>query len=168
MGTFEGKVALVMGASTPGGMGDATARRLRREGARVVVSGFGEQPLQELAQEINGLAFESDITSKQANADLVNFTLENYGQIDLAVNHVGLATHELQRGGERVSRNLLKLDRPGALLHRGVGHDGIEVRRFGRDNVAVGHEAPTFDRELHVTEDLAPPHICEGFTEAVG
>ena len=92
MGTLEGKVALVMGASTPGGMGDATARRLRREGARVVVSGLGEQPLKELAQEINGLAFESDITSKQANADLVNFTLENYGQIDLAVNHVGLAT----------------------------------------------------------------------------
>ena len=46
----------------------------------------------ELAQEIDGLAFEADITSKQANVDLVNFTLENYGQIDLAVNHVGLAT----------------------------------------------------------------------------
>ena len=54
MATFEGKVALVMGASTPGGMGAATARRLRREGARVVVSGIGEQPLQELAQEIDG------------------------------------------------------------------------------------------------------------------
>ena len=62
MGIFEGKVALVMGASTPGGMGAATARRLRREGARVVVSGLGEQPLQELAQEIDGLAFEADIT----------------------------------------------------------------------------------------------------------
>ena len=92
MGMFEGKTAIVMGASTLGGMGAATARRLRREGARVVVSGLGEQPLQELAQEIDGLAFEADITSKQVNADLVNFTLENCGQIDLAVNHVGLAT----------------------------------------------------------------------------
>lgn len=89
-------------------------------------------------------------------------------EIVLARKRGLVRVHELQRGGERVSRNLLKLDRPGALLHRGVGHEGIEVRRFGRDNVAVGHEAPTFDRELHVTEDLAPPHICEGFTEAVG
>jgi meso-butanediol dehydrogenase/(S,S)-butanediol dehydrogenase/diacetyl reductase len=92
MGMFERKTAIVMGASTLGGMGAATARRLRREGARVVVSGLGEQPLQELAQEIDGLAFEADITSKQANVDLVNFTLENYGQIDLAVNQAGLAT----------------------------------------------------------------------------
>ena len=48
--------------------------------------------MQDLAQEIDGLAFEVDITSKQANVDLVNFTLENYGQIDLAVTNVGLAT----------------------------------------------------------------------------
>ena len=54
MGTFEGKVAIVMGASTPGGMGAATARRLSREGARVVLSGLGNQPLQDLAQKIAG------------------------------------------------------------------------------------------------------------------
>ncbi len=92
VGMSEGKTATVIGASTPGGMGAATARRLRREGARVVVSGLGEQLRQELAQEIDGLAFEAAITSKQANVDLVNFTLETYGQIDLAVNHMGLAT----------------------------------------------------------------------------
>ena len=40
MGIFQDKVAIVMGASTPGGMGAATARRLRSEGARVVVSGL--------------------------------------------------------------------------------------------------------------------------------
>ena len=42
-----------------------------------VVSGLGEQLRQELAQEIDGLAFEAAITSKQANVDLVNFTLED-------------------------------------------------------------------------------------------
>ena len=89
-------------------------------------------------------------------------------EIVLARKRRLVRVHELQCGGERVSRNLLELDGPGALLHRGVGHEGIEVRRLGRDNVAVGHEAPTFDRELHVTEDLALPHICEGFAEAVG
>ena len=92
VGMSEGKTAIVIGASTPVGMGAATARRLRREGARGVVSGLGEQPRQELAQEIDGLASEADITSKQANVDLVNFTLETHGQIDLAVNHMGLAT----------------------------------------------------------------------------
>ena len=92
MGTFQDKVAVVMGASTPGGMGAATARRLSLEGAKVVVSGLGDEPLQSLAQEIGGTAFEADITSKQANVDLVNFTLAKHGKVDLAVNHVGLAT----------------------------------------------------------------------------
>ena len=92
MGVFDGKMAIVMGASTLGGMGAATARRLRSEGARVVVSGLGEASLQELAADIDGLAFEADITSQEANKALVNFTLENYGQVDLAVNHAGLAT----------------------------------------------------------------------------
>lgn len=57
----------------------------------MVVSGLGEQPLKELADEISGIAFEADITSKSANEALMDFTLERYGQIDLAVNHAGLA-----------------------------------------------------------------------------
>ena len=75
--------------------------------------------------------------------------------------------HELQCGGECARSNLLELDRAGALLHRG-GHEGTQIWRFGREDDAVGTEAPTFYLDLHVTQGLAPPHLREGFTEAVG
>ena len=75
--------------------------------------------------------------------------------------------HELQCNRECTRANLLELDRPGALLHRG-GHEGTQVWRFGRENDAVGTEAPTFNLDLHVAQGVAPPHLCEGFTEAVG
>jgi NAD(P)-dependent dehydrogenase (short-subunit alcohol dehydrogenase family) len=79
MGELAGKVAIVMGASTAGGMGDATARRLAKEGARVVVSGIDSVHLEKLAAEIGGLAFEADITDEQQVKALVKHTLATYG-----------------------------------------------------------------------------------------
>ena len=38
MGDQNGKVAIVLGASTSGGMGEAIARRFKSEGATIVVS----------------------------------------------------------------------------------------------------------------------------------
>ena len=92
---LEDQMTLVMGASTPGGMGPATARRLKSEGAKVIVSRLGEDSLKVLVQEIGGLAFEADIRSKQANVELAGFTLEHCGRIDLAVNHAGLTISNL-------------------------------------------------------------------------
>jgi NAD(P)-dependent dehydrogenase (short-subunit alcohol dehydrogenase family) len=91
MSEFEGKVAIVMGASTVGGMGEATARRLAREGAKVVVSGLGSASLVDLAAEIGGSAYEADITSEAEMKALVAYTVETYGGLHLAANHAGLS-----------------------------------------------------------------------------
>jgi NAD(P)-dependent dehydrogenase (short-subunit alcohol dehydrogenase family) len=88
---FAGKIAIVMGASTRGGMGEATARRLAAAGAKVVVSGLGREYLEMLAAEIDGVALETDITEeKQVNA-LVAHTVERFGAVHMAVNLAGLA-----------------------------------------------------------------------------
>ena len=91
MSEFTGKVAIVMGASTPGGMGEAVARRLAREGATVVVSGLGKEQLEILAKEINGAAYEADVTKEEEVRALVDFTVETYGGLHLAVNLAGLS-----------------------------------------------------------------------------
>lgn len=90
-GDLAGKVAIVMGASTPGGMGEATARRLAREGAKVVVSGLGRDHLETLAAELGGAAMETDITKEAEVKALVQYTVDTYGGLHLAANLAGLS-----------------------------------------------------------------------------
>jgi NAD(P)-dependent dehydrogenase (short-subunit alcohol dehydrogenase family) len=91
MGELAGKSAIVMGASTAGGMGEATAQRLAAEGARVVVSGLGRTQLEHLAGTIGGAAFEADITDEHQVKSLVQYAIDRHGGLDLAVNLAGLA-----------------------------------------------------------------------------
>ena len=91
MGELSGKVALVIGASTEGGMGEATARRLAKEGAKVVVSGLGKEFLDKLAGEIGGTAIETDITDRAQVRALVDQTVATHGELHLAANLVGLS-----------------------------------------------------------------------------
>ena len=55
---FDGKVAIVTGGGT--GIGAATARGLASEGANVVVVGPEQEPLEQVAQEIGGVAIVGD------------------------------------------------------------------------------------------------------------
>jgi NAD(P)-dependent dehydrogenase (short-subunit alcohol dehydrogenase family) len=90
-GDLAGKVAVVMGASTAGGMGEATARRLANEGAKVVVSGLGKAHLDTLAAEIDGVALETDITKEEQVKALFQFAIETFGGLHIAVNLAGVA-----------------------------------------------------------------------------
>lgn len=85
------KVAIVLGASTAGGMGEAVARRLAAEGATVVVSGLGAVPLGNLATDLGGSAFEADITDSAQLAALVAHARSVHGRLDIAVNVAGVA-----------------------------------------------------------------------------
>ena len=91
MGDLNGKVAIVLGASTSGGMGEAIARRLKAEGATVVVSGLGATHLEKLAQELGGSALEADITQESQIKRLVSHTLTQHQRLDIAINVAGVA-----------------------------------------------------------------------------
>jgi 3-oxoacyl-[acyl-carrier protein] reductase len=91
MGDLNGKVAIVLGASTSGGMGEAIARRLKAEGATVVVSGLGAAHLEKLAQELGGSALEADITKESQIKALVSHTLTQHQRLDIAINVAGVA-----------------------------------------------------------------------------
>jgi NAD(P)-dependent dehydrogenase (short-subunit alcohol dehydrogenase family) len=91
MGELNGKVAIVLGASTAGGMGEAIARRLKSEGATLVVSGLGGAHLEGLARELGGTAREADITQEAQIKNLVDLARQTYGRLDIAVNVAGVA-----------------------------------------------------------------------------
>ncbi|MFJ5772679.1 SDR family NAD(P)-dependent oxidoreductase [Streptomyces sp. NPDC093094] len=88
----ENRVVVVTGGGT--GIGEATARLLRRGGHHVVVSGRRSEPLRRLEQEIGVLAHPSDVRDPEAAGSLVRAALDTYGRLDGLVLNAGIG-----RGG---------------------------------------------------------------------
>ncbi|MFY9556463.1 MAG: SDR family NAD(P)-dependent oxidoreductase [Blastocatellia bacterium] len=92
MATLDDQVIVVTGASA--GIGEATARRLARGGAIVVITARRADKLEALKRDIessNGrsLAITSDVTSQQDRERLVQETMRAFGRIDVLVNNAG-------------------------------------------------------------------------------
>jgi short-subunit dehydrogenase len=83
-------VALVTGASS--GIGEATARRLARDGADVVLVARREERLRELAAELGGATVVAvDLTDEGAPAQIAQAVESQHGRLDLLVNNAGAA-----------------------------------------------------------------------------
>lgn len=93
MSEIQNKVVIITGASS--GLGEATARRLAKNGAKLMLAARREERLKELVSEINkdgGTAKYqiTDVTDRTAVEALAQATLDAYGQIDVLVNNAGL------------------------------------------------------------------------------
>ncbi len=93
-GRFEGRVAIVTGASTEPGIGTACARRLAEEGASVVINARGEERLRgvERALQAEGLsvvACPGGAGKEGVATRLVETAHDAFGGVDLLVNTVG-------------------------------------------------------------------------------
>ncbi|MGZ4480720.1 MAG: SDR family NAD(P)-dependent oxidoreductase [Gaiellales bacterium] len=95
--TLDGAVAIVTGASA--GIGAATARALRLRGSRVIVAARRAEPLQALAEELDGLAVVCDVGDYGQVHALVQRAVAWGGRLDVMVNNAGVGAfgllHEL-------------------------------------------------------------------------
>jgi len=89
MARLGGKVAVVLGAASPGNMGQVIARRYAAEGATVIVAGRHREVLEPLAAEIGGEAVICDITVKAEVEALAEAAWARHGRVDIAVNTTG-------------------------------------------------------------------------------
>ncbi len=90
MGKLEGKVAVITGGNS--GIGLATAKEFKEQGAKVVITGRDQQTLDEAKREISGdvLAVRSD-TSSLAEIDKLFTTIrEKFGHIDVLFVNAGV------------------------------------------------------------------------------
>ena len=90
---MKGSVVLVTGASS--GIGEATARTLAAQGAKVALVARRVERLEKLASEIAGhghtaLAIEADITDQQQAINAVERTVGDFGRLDVLVNNAGV------------------------------------------------------------------------------
>ncbi|ATE63942.1 SDR family NAD(P)-dependent oxidoreductase [Rhizorhabdus dicambivorans] len=86
MGRLDGKVALIMGATRAGNMGQAIAQRFIEERATVVVSGRGREGLDAFAAETGATAIPCDVRRRAGIEALADQVVERHGFIDIAVN----------------------------------------------------------------------------------
>lgn len=98
---LEGKIAIVTGAGT--GIGEAIAHKFAKEGAKVVVNGLPDDPVEDVAAAINeyggeAIAYRGDVSEPSQAQSCVQAAIDKYGRLDILVSNAGvfLATGETQ------------------------------------------------------------------------
>ena len=91
MGRVDGKVAIITGAAS--GFGQATARLLAQEGARVVATDKNPAGLEALSTFIgNGsiMPMTHDVTREDEWTRVVDETMKRHGRLDILMNNAGV------------------------------------------------------------------------------
>jgi NADP-dependent 3-hydroxy acid dehydrogenase YdfG len=88
---IKDKVVVITGASS--GLGEATARRLAREGAKLVLGARRLERLQTLAGEFSlgdEAVVQIDVSDYEQVRHLVDHAVRTHGRVDVIVNNAGL------------------------------------------------------------------------------
>src|SRR5215510_8477236 len=90
---LEDKVAIVTGGGT--GIGEAICRKFAREGAKLVVNGLPDDPIDDVISAIldeggEAIAFPGDISEEKNAMACVNEATSRYGRLNILVNNAGI------------------------------------------------------------------------------
>lgn len=93
MNRLEGKIAIVTGGAT--GIGEAICKKFAEEGARVLVVGFPEDPVDAVVSEITGnngqaIAFKGDISEERNIRQALKTATDAWGKVDILINNAGV------------------------------------------------------------------------------
>ena len=90
---YKDKIVLITGSGS--GIGKAAAIAFAKEGANLIVSDINKENGLNTVSEIinnNGKAtfFEADVSNYQMVVDLMNFIVDKFGRLDVAINNAGI------------------------------------------------------------------------------
>ncbi len=142
MGRVSGKTALITGAA--GGLGQAMAWMLAREGAKVALTDVNLSGVTELAGAINAevsgsaFAYAHDVTSEDQWADVVARAVTDMGSLSILVNNAGVGgplafveTDTVEKLSRRVEHDLWYITHWSLGLDLMILLQTVEVVMFG-------------------------------------
>jgi NAD(P)-dependent dehydrogenase (short-subunit alcohol dehydrogenase family) len=166
---LAGKVALVTGGSL--GIGRATARRLAGEGAAVVLCGHDDASVADALTELRGAGLEvdgrrADVSSAAEVEELVGFTAERYGGVDILVNSAGIQRYgTVVDTSEELWDEVLAVNLKGMFLT--AKHCVPELRRRGGGAIVNVASVQAFATQGGVAAYAASKAGVVGLTKAI-
>ena len=133
---LDGRTALVTGASQ--GIGEAIARRLSAQGARVIVAARSVDKLEALADELRGAGGEAralslDLSDTASIAERLRELPEGFDAVEILVNNAGItADNLLVRMSQEDWDRVLRTNLTGTFAVTQALTRGMMKRKFGR------------------------------------
>jgi NAD(P)-dependent dehydrogenase (short-subunit alcohol dehydrogenase family) len=93
MNQFDGKIAVITGGNS--GIGLATARLLRQQGAQVAIAGRNKSTLDQAASELGVMAIQTDVSQPQELKAFFVTVAERLGKFDLLFANAGVFQSKL-------------------------------------------------------------------------
>lgn len=93
MSRLQNKVCIITGAAS--GMGESEAITFAQQGAKLIIADMNLEQANQVAEKIinadgEAFAFQVDVTQFDQLKQLVEFTLEKFGRIDVLLNNAGI------------------------------------------------------------------------------
>ncbi|RYZ43092.1 MAG: SDR family oxidoreductase [Myxococcaceae bacterium] len=171
---IQGKVVAITGASS--GIGEAAARLLAEQGAKVVLGARRVDRLESLASELKAKGGEArvralDVTKREDVQGFVDFTLKEFGRLDVLINNAGVMPLSLLE--------VLKVDEWDRMIDvniRGVLHGiaaGLPVMKRQKSGQfinlsSIGGHTVSPTAAVYCATKFAVLAISEGLRQEVG
>lgn len=170
---IQGKVIVITGASS--GLGEAAARMLAGQGAKVVLGARRVERLESLAEQLckgggDALALATDVTQRDQVRRLVDGAVEKHGRIDVLLNNAGLMQQSpLERLKVDEWDNMIDINIKGVLYGIGAALPHMQRQKSGHIiNVSsvAGHKV-TLNGTVYCATKHAVRAISEGLRQEV-
>lgn len=131
----ESKVIVITGASS--GIGEATAKILAKDGAKLVLGARRENRLQNLEKEVSELGGEAvyavtDVTKVDQVEALAKLAIDTFGRIDVWVNNAGIMPQSfLSQKKVEDWNNMIDINIKGTLYGIGAALPHMEEQKSG-------------------------------------